>query len=177
MSCIVYRIRRMTGLDIDTKTALCETSKPARGTSKQEWFELALNALSKRGVAGVKVENLAQSLGISRAGFYWHFKNRDDLLHQLLEYWVHEQTEKITADPALLALEPTARLIEAAEMITKHHLGRYDIAIRQWALTDAETDRMVQKVNRIRLDFARGAFRELNFTGDDLEMRAMLFVC
>ncbi len=29
----------------------------------------------------------------------------------------------------------------------------------------------------MRLDFVRRAFRELGFTGDDLEMRSMLFVC
>jgi AcrR family transcriptional regulator len=123
------------------------------------------------------VDNLARSLGISKAGFYWHFKNRDDLLYRLLDYWAHEQTEKVTASPALLALGPTERLTQAAEMITKHNLGRYDMAIRQWALTDAKAARMVRKVNRIRLDFLRNTFQELGFTGDDLEMRARLFVC
>jgi len=160
----------MTIHDVKTKTA-------HRGTSKQEWLETALKALSERGIAGVKVESLAQSLGIARAGFYWHFKNRDNLLRQLLDYWVHEQTEKVTANPVLLTLEPTERLTEAAEMITKYKLGRYDMAIRQWASTDARAARIVRKVNRIRLDFVRDAFRELGFTGDDLEMRAMLFVC
>jgi AcrR family transcriptional regulator len=160
----------MTRHDICTKTA-------HRGTSKQEWFELALKALSERGIAGVKVESLARTLGISRAGFYWHFKNRDDLLRQLLDYWVYEQTEKVTASPVLLTLEPTERLTEAAEMITKYDLGRYDMAIRQWASTDKDAARRVRQVNRIRLDFLRDAFRALGFTGDDLEMRAMMFVC
>ncbi len=37
--------------------------------------------------------------------------------------------------------------------------------------------RAVRKVNRVRLDFVASAFSELGFTGDDLEMRSMLFVC
>jgi len=37
--------------------------------------------------------------------------------------------------------------------------------------------RTVRKVNRLRLEFVRGAFGELGFTGDELEMRTMLFVC
>jgi hypothetical protein len=37
--------------------------------------------------------------------------------------------------------------------------------------------REVKKANRIRLDFVRGALTEPGFTGDDLDMRAMLFVC
>jgi AcrR family transcriptional regulator len=148
-----------------------------RGTSKQKWLETALEALSEGGIEGVKVETLSRTLGIARAGFYWHFKSRNDLLHQLLDNWVYEQTEKVTASPELQALEPTQRLIEAAEMITKHNLGRYDMAIRQWASTDAEVAQVVRKVNRIRLGFVRDVFRELGFKGDDLEVRAMLFVC
>jgi AcrR family transcriptional regulator len=153
------------------------TKKAPLGTSKQEWLESALKALREKGIAGVKVESLARYLGIARAGFYWHFKNRDDLLRQLLDHWVQEQTEIVTANPVLLTLGPTERLIESAETITKYDLGRYDMAIRQWASTDAEVARMVRKVNRIRLDFLRDVFRELGFTGDDLEMRAMMFVC
>ena len=64
-----------------------------RGISKAEWLEAASQALSEEGVAGIKVERLAKSLGIAKAGFYWHFKNRDDLLQQLLDYWTHEVTE------------------------------------------------------------------------------------
>ena len=35
----------------------------------------------------------------------------------------------------------------------------------------------VKKANKIRMDFIRKAFSELGFSGDDLEMRAMLFAC
>ena len=62
-------------------------------------------------------------------------------------------------------------------MILDYELTRYEIAIRQWAVQDTEAARAVRKVNRIRLDFVRKALSELGFTGDDLEMRTMLFVC
>jgi AcrR family transcriptional regulator len=154
-----------------------DTKRTHRGISRQEWLETGLESLSKIGIAGLKVEKLARALGIARAGFYWHFKNRDDLLRQLLAYWVHESTAVVTTEADMLALEPKKRLTKTAEMILEHDLGRYDMAIRQWALTDAEAARAVRKVNRIRLDFLRDAFRELGFTGDDLDMRAMLFLC
>ena len=63
--------------------------KTRRGVSKAEWLELGLQALSENGVAALTIEGLAKSLGINKAGFYWHFKNRDDLLRQLLNYWTH----------------------------------------------------------------------------------------
>ena len=62
-------------------------------------------------------------------------------------------------------------------MILDYELTRYEIAIRQWAVQDTEAARAVRKVNRIRLDFVRKALSELGFTGDDLDMRTMLFVC
>jgi AcrR family transcriptional regulator len=151
--------------------------KIRRGISKAEWLEAGLQALSDAGVAGITVEGLAKSLGIAKAGFYWHFKNRDDLLHQLLDYWSHELTEVITSNPEIHALKPKNRLIRTAEMILEYDLTRYEIPIRQWALQDAHAARAVRKVNRIRLDYIGGAFSELGFTGDDLDMRTRLFVC
>ena len=148
-----------------------------RGVSKAEWLEEALQTLSKGGVAAITVEGMAKSLGINKSGFYWHFKNRDDLLRQILNYWTHEVTEIITENPDLLRFGPKARLIKIAEMILDFEITRYEMAFRQWALLDAEAARAVKKVNRLRLDFVSNSFSELGFNGDDLDMRAMLFVC
>jgi AcrR family transcriptional regulator len=148
-----------------------------RGVSKAEWLEQALQTLGKGGVAAITVEGMAKSLGINKSGFYWHFKNRDDLLRQILNYWSHEVTEVITDNPDLFKLEPKARLIKVAEMILDFELTRYEIVIRQWALQDDLAARAAKKVNRVRMDFISNTLSELGFKGDDLDMRAMLFVC
>ena len=92
-------------------------NKIQRGVSKAEWLAAGLRALSEQGVASLTVEGLAKSLGIAKAGFYWHFKNRDDLLRQLLEYWTHEITEVVTENLDILALDPKSRLIKAMEIV------------------------------------------------------------
>ena len=147
------------------------------GVSKAEWLEAGLQALSERGVSSLTVEGLAKSLNIAKAGFYWHFKNRDDLLRQLLDYWTHEITEVVTSNPEIFKLKPKSRLIRTAETILDYDLTRYEIAIRQWALQDAGAARAVKKVNRLRLEFVRTTFSELGFKSEDLEMRTMMFVC
>jgi len=154
-----------------------EKKKKTRRISKGQWLDMALEVLETDGVAGVRIEILAKRLEISKSGFYWHFKNRDHLLQDMLDYWSHELTEVATENPQLLTLKPKSRLIKTAEMILDHDLTRYEIPIRQWALQDAVAARAVRKVNRLRLDFLRGAFSELGFTGDDLDMRSMLFTC
>ena len=151
-------------------------NKHRRGVSKAEWLEAGLKALSEGGAAALTVEGLARSLGIAKAGFYWHFKDRDDMLRQLLDYWVHEITEVISENVEVQAMPPEQRLVRIAEMILDYDLTRYDLAIRQWGLQDKVVARAIRKVNRIRLDFLRQTFAELGFTDEELEMRTMLFV-
>ena len=105
-------------------------NKHRRGVSKAEWLEAGLEALSAGGVAALTVEGLAKSLGIAKAGFYWHFKDRDDMLRQLLDYWVHEITEVISENVEVQAMPPEQRLVRIAEMILDYDLTRYDLAIR-----------------------------------------------
>jgi AcrR family transcriptional regulator len=57
-----------------------------RGVSKDQWLEAGLEALTEAGLSAVTVHGLARKFGIAKSGFYWHFKNRDDLLRQLLDY-------------------------------------------------------------------------------------------
>ena len=57
--------------------------------SKAEWLAQSLEVLAAEGVQGVRVERLARDLGIAKAGFYWHFRDRRDLMQSLLDYWTH----------------------------------------------------------------------------------------
>ena len=149
--------------------------KTRRGVSQAEWLEAALQQLSETSVAEIRIEKLARSLGVSKTGFYWHFDDRDQLLEMLLEYWTHEMTEVVTANPLLIGLEPKARLIKTAEMILDNDLVRYEIGVRQWALSNKDAAKAVRKVNRIRLKFIKQAFLDYGFTGVDAETRALMF--
>ena len=91
--------------------------KVRRGISKAQWLEAALSRLCEQSFADISISGLAKDLGIAKSGFYWHFKNREELLDELLKYWVHEITEVITDNVEIGALEPRARLTKCAEMI------------------------------------------------------------
>ena len=64
-----------------------------RGVSKAEWLEAGLEFLARGSVNSISIEGLAKHLKIAKSGFYWHFRNRDELLRDLLAYWLHEITE------------------------------------------------------------------------------------
>lgn len=145
--------------------------------SKAEWLERALAVLAAEGVQGVRVERLARDLGIAKAGFYWHFRDRRDLLHSLLDYWTHEFTAVVTESPELVSGDPKKRLYKTMVMILDHDLAKYDLAIRAWAAHDEAAAKAVRRVTRMRLDYTRSTFAELGFRGQQLEMRTRLFVC
>jgi len=156
-----------------------ESRKPnkIKRISKDQWLTKALETLESSGVEAVKIERLAKALSISRSGFYWHFKNRQDLLEHLLGFWVREYTGVVTYNPDVIKLDPKKRLYTTMEMIRDKHLTKYDLAMTSWAKLDSHVHKVVMKVVKMRLDYLQAIFAELGFEGDELEMRTRLFVC
>ena len=153
-----------------------KTKKRTR-VSKSEWLKRALDALSIEGVQGIRIERLARDLKVSKSGFYWHFKDRSDLLSQLLNYWAYEFTEVVIHFQEQQEIAPEVHLNQIEGMIRKHNLNRYDLAVRAWAEHDEKVADIVFQVYQKRLDYVRKFFKELGFKGDELEMRTYLFVC
>ena len=145
--------------------------------SKKQWLSKALEILESEGAEAVMITRLARELGVSRSGFYWHFKNRQDLLRQLLDFWIREYTGVVSNNPNVKKLDPEKRLITVMEMIRDKKLTQYDLAINAWAKVDKRAREALDKAIKIRLDFLRSIFSELGFDGDELEMRTRLFVC
>ena len=154
-----------------------EKTNNIKRVSKEQWLSKALEALESGGIESVKIERLAKALGTSRSGFYWHFKNRQDLLEQLLDFWTSEYTGVVTGNPDVIKLDPKKRLYTIMEMIRAKHLTKYDLAMTSWAQSDPQVHKVVKKVVKMRLDYIRGIFDALGFKGDELEMRTRLFVC
>ena len=134
-----------------------------------------LESLRKGGVGEVRVERLAAELGITKGSFYWHFKNRGDLLGAVLEYWAREMTdvefERIRAMRAGLA----GRLQALAEDVLEKGMGRYDPAIRAWARTERKVAAAVGQVDRRRVRALTGFFEEGGFSAAEARTRARLF--
>ena len=92
--------------------------------SKDEWLQAALKILETEGVEAVRVERLARELAISKSGFYWHFKDRDDLRKQMVDYWAHEYTEVLSENPEMLKGTARERLERTMLMILDNDLAR-----------------------------------------------------
>jgi AcrR family transcriptional regulator len=73
------------------------------------WIAAALSALRDGGITAVAVERLAESLGVTKGSFYWHFPNRDALLAAALDSWEERETESMVRKADQVS-EPRERL-------------------------------------------------------------------
>jgi len=151
--------------------------KRSKRIYKNDWLARALDILSKEGVEGVRVERLARDLDIAKSSFYWHFKSRADLLKEMLDYWTYEYPSIVVDNQELRRLDPVNRLSQVAGTIHELRLEKYDLSLRAWGERDETIAEKVSEVFNQRLVFIREIFREIGFSGEELEMRARLFVC
>ena len=151
-----------------------KTKQPRR--KKIDWLRAALAVFESEGIEGVRVERLARDLNVAKSGFYWHFKDRDELYDELIELWERESTQEVTLSEEVISLPPTERLLRTAYLIWEHDLARFDLPFQSWGQSDPKVLARVQHVYDQRLSWIRQMFRELGFKGADLEMRTRLFV-
>ena len=145
--------------------------------SKADWLEKALDVLEVDGINEVKIERLARELNISKSGFYWHFKDRKDLIRTMIEYWGEEFTSVVTSNNAILNASPKERIYLAMKMILEINLTRLELPMRFSAEKDPIAWELLNRVYQIRLNFFRSALSEMGFEGEDLEMRIHLLTC
>jgi AcrR family transcriptional regulator len=136
----------------------------------------ALRALRTEGPKGLNIQALARELNISKTSFYWHFKDKAELVNALISLWRHEFTETVTENVELRNSPPKQRLAKAMKLIDEFDLGNYDSSFRILARTEPHVAKALRETNKLRLEFAGNAFAELGFSGDSLACRAALWV-
>src|SRR5690606_23931217 len=78
-----------------SSTSANETGNNRAQLSPGDWVEAALEVLVDKSIDSVRVDVLAKGLNVTRGSFYWHFKDRDALLRQLLTTWRNTMTEQL----------------------------------------------------------------------------------
>lgn len=121
--------------------------------TERNWLDHGLKTLAKSGYASLKAATMAESLGVSRGSFYWHFKDIRDFQRRLLEHWqrqttdatIHDMESNEPEDSRLLALMTRAYAM-------KPNLEK---AVRAWAEYDRLAQTQLAKVDGMRLSYIR----------------------
>ena len=142
---------------------------------REDWVEAGLELLADRGVEAVKVDVLAGRLGISRGGFYWHFKDRGELLGAMLDRW--EGTTGWLIEASGDAPTPEDKLRRLFGFIAEAQ-GRHERwaepAVVVWSRHDARVAERVRQVELSRVGFVRSLFLEAGFGEEEASERAEL---
>lgn len=122
-------------------------STARRRATRDGIVDTALRLFAERGYLGVRVEDIASAAGVSRATFYTHFAEREEILAGLFERLLGREPEANPAGSALTgSTEDQVRaVVEAAagELLEQEQLARfvYSLPLRHSALLDPGTQR------------------------------------
>jgi AcrR family transcriptional regulator len=150
---------------------------------REAWLEAARESLIRTGIDSVKIEPLAAQLEISRSSFYWHFKNRRELLDALLEHWKNvndkalreavEQREASGVDAESIA---RSRLQQLADLFIqeKGFSSKFDLAVREWARKDTSVADEVARIDNERIALFQKIFLDMGNSKTDSLVRAKI---
>jgi AcrR family transcriptional regulator len=144
-------------------------------TPRKRWVDEGLRALAAGGPDAVRIESLAQALGVSKGGFYWHFESRGALLDDLLDTWERVMVDDVIARAEAGGGDARTKLRRLfAEAATAGDLLKVDLAIRDWARRDEAVAERLKRVDNRRMDYMRSVFGEFCRDDDEVEVRSML---
>jgi AcrR family transcriptional regulator len=145
----------------------------------EHWIAAATEVLVDEGIDHVKVDLLATKLGVTRGSFYWHFRDRQDLLRRVLQAWSEATTRQLTrrletahTDDPMRQLRDVISLPFRGRSAAR--AARIELAIRAWARRDAMARQAVDDGDAARLAYHEQIFRALGFDDHEAAMRAFV---
>ena len=142
-------------------------------TPPDRWIEEGLRALAEGGPEAVRIEPLAQALGVSKGGFYWQFDDRRALLESMLDSWersiVDDVIERVEGEGG----DARAKLRQLFA-IAGREPPRTELAIRDWARRDRTVAARLRRVDNRRMDYMRALIGEICDDEDEVESRCLL---
>lgn len=144
---------------------------------RNNWVEAAIDVLAKEGVTGLRVEVLAKRCGVTKGSFYWHFKDRQDLLEAVLERWKEGRIRDIEKTTTVAPGQEREQLHYAIEVYgaSRNRKGMsIELAVRDWARHDSQAASVVEAVDLYRLECTRKLFVAAGMSDAEAKSRSLL---
>src|SRR6476661_2359818 len=65
--------------------------------TRERIMDIAYDSIVQKGFAATSIEELVEAVGITKSGFFYHFRDKNDLARQLLERFLAEDEEIVGA--------------------------------------------------------------------------------
>ncbi|MGC1495679.1 MAG: TetR/AcrR family transcriptional regulator [Sulfitobacter sp.] len=143
--------------------------------SREIWLTAAYDLFVSDGIEAVKIMPMAKKLNLTRTGFYWHFKDLSDLHAAIIDIWQTRNTGIVVERCAAPASSLCAGLFNLIDCWIDNDLfdAPLDLAIRNWARSDARLQKLVNQSDQDRLIAVKALFERFGTTGDSAHYRAL----
>lgn len=157
---------------------MTRASAESRSTLDREaWVRAASAVLAEHGVEGVRVEDLAKRLSVTKGSFYWHFRHRQDLLNGVLDLWrdgrIRDIVKQTRAEPGK-ERERIYHVIDVYRTARNSKGMAVELAVREWARRDPQAAAVVKEVDAKRLHCAARLFAACGVAQAEAVSRSML---
>jgi AcrR family transcriptional regulator len=148
---------------------------PPTRTPRSKWIEEALRVLAAAGPDAVRIEPLAQALGVTKGSFYWHFADRRALLDELLDAWERATTDEVIERVESKGGDARSKLRLTFELTSSGDgLLAIDLAVRNWSRYEQSVAERLRRLDNRRMEYLRSLFGAFCPDADDVEARSLL---
>ncbi|MBI4755427.1 MAG: TetR/AcrR family transcriptional regulator [Betaproteobacteria bacterium] len=144
---------------------------------RDSWIQAAIGVLAEEGIDGVRVEVLAKRCKVTKGSFYWHFRDRQDLLSAVLADWREGRIRDITKQTAAMPGQELDQIHHVIDVYSANRNRRgilIELAVRDWARRDAEAAVVVEEVDRVRLELGQRLFLQRGVPDREAAARSLL---
>ena len=165
---IVWLMPTVTVRPLSRKTAARRPKPEASARTRltpEAWIDAATAVLVNHGIDHVRVDVLAGQLQVTRGSFYWHFRDREDLLRRVLQAWRDLSTVQLTRRLAGARGDPRQQLRDVISLPFRGRAAlraaRIELAIRAWARRDPMAQEAVDEGDAARIAYHAQIFQAL----------------
>jgi AcrR family transcriptional regulator len=143
-------------------------------TPRTSWIDAGLRALAAGGPDAVRIDVLAQELGVTRGGFYWYFGSREAFLEEMLDEWERRSTDTTLERVEREGGDAREKVWRAGVLTFSKDLLPIDLAVRDWARRDRSVAKRLRRVDNRRIEYLRALISSFCPDEDEVEARSML---
>lgn len=143
---------------------------------KELWLRTALETVAHTNSDKISIDALANKLNVTKGSFYHHFKSRQDLVDQIIEYWVQRFNAYVIETVSAIEGSGEEKLLALMKLVNQEGLNLYDTTLRAWAAKDSKIAAKILEVDLDRYKLLKSLFSEMGFEGEELEIRTRIWL-
>ena len=131
-----------------------------------------MELLAEAGPGALTVTELCSRLGVTKGSFYHHFDGRPQFVGELLDFWTHRQSTRL--NEVSRSVDEAHERIAVLKRLAVNLPHDAEAAIRAWSSQDAAVAAAQSRVDRLRHDHLKVAYREAGVPEERAEVLTTL---